>query len=187
MSFINTVYNFVVEPSKAVNDIIKSRSLFMAFLGYVTGSLSIMIMFALEAGGMGSLGFTLTFLAVLFMDICIGFFISSGAHLLLELSTGKGSATGLFTLVGLSQFALTLLVSFALMEAALPALSVLKFFVFLAVACIQFYFVLFMMNKAYGLSKIRTFFTLVLSFIPAVLSLFAACGAVVFLIVWMFI
>ena len=184
MSFINTVYNFIIEPSKAINDIIKTRSLFLSFLGYFTGSLSIMIMFALEAGGMGSLSFTFTFFAVLFMDICIGFFISSGAHLLLELSTGKGSAVGLFTLVGLSQFCLTLLVSFALMQAALPVLGVLKFFVFLAVACVQFYFILFMMNKAYGLSKIRTFFTLVLSFIPAVLSLFAACGAFVFFIVW---
>ena len=184
MSLINTVYNFVIEPSKAVNDIIKNRSLFLSFLGYFTGSLSIMIMFALEAGGMGGISFTLTFLAVLFMNICIGFFISSGAHLLLELSTGKGSAAGLFTLVGLSQFCLTLLVSFALMEEVLPLLGIFKFFVFLVVACLQFFFILFMMNKAYGLSKIRTFFTLILSFIPAVLSLFAACGAVVFLLVW---
>ncbi len=185
MNFINTVYDFVTEPSKAVDDIIKTRSLFMAFLGYVTGSLSIMIMLALGAGGMSNFGFTFAFFGVLLADICIGFFVASSAHLLLELSTGKGSAAGLFTLIGLSQFSLTLLVSFALMQAALPALAVLKGFAVVIVAVLQLCFILYMMNKAYGLSKVRTFFTLVLSLVPAVLSIFMAGGAALALIIYL--
>lgn len=185
MTFINTLYDFVTEPSKAVDDIIKSRSLALALLGYAAGSLSVMIMWALGGGGMGNFAFTFGFFAVLFVDLCIGFFVASSAHLLLEISTGKGSALGLFTLIGLSQFCLTLLVSFALMQAAAPVLAVFKFLVLFIVALLQIYFILYMMNKAYGLSKVRTFFTLILSLAPAVLSLFAACGAFFFLLFWM--
>ena len=111
--------------------------------------------------------------------------MASSAHLLLEISTGKGSALGLFTLIGLSQFCLTLLVSFALIQAAAPALAALKFFALFIVAVLQICFILYMMNKAYGLSKVRTFFTLILSLAPAVLRLFAACGAFFFLLFWM--
>lgn len=184
MNFIDTVYKFVTEPSKAVDEIIKARSLFHALLGYAAGSLSVMVMIALDGGGMGNLAFTFAFFAILFFDICIGFFLASSAHLMLEISTGKGSAAGLFTLIGLSQFSLTLLISFALMEAAFPPIAVLKGLVISAVAILQIAFVLYMMNKAYGLSKVRTFFTLLMSITPAVLCVFAACGAVVFLIVY---
>ena len=183
MNFINTVYDFITEPSKAVDDIIKTRSLFMAFLGYATGSLSIMIMLALGSGGMSDFAFTFAFFGVFFADICIGFFIASSAHLLLELSTGKGSAAGLFTLIGLSQFSLTLLVSFALMRAALPVLACLQGAVICVVAVVQIWFILYMMNKAYGLSKARTFFTLLLSLAPAALSLFLAGTAALALLI----
>ena len=69
MGFINALYNFVTEPSKAVDGIIKSRSLALAFLGYAAGSLSIMIMWALSGGGMGNFAFTFGIFAVLFVDL----------------------------------------------------------------------------------------------------------------------
>lgn len=187
MNFINALYDFVTEPSKAIDGIIKSRSLALALLGYAAGSLSVMTMWALGEGGMGGFAFAFGFFAVLFMDLCAGFFVASSAHLLFEISTGKGSALGLFTLIGLSQFALTLLVSFALTAAAVPFLAGLKFLVVAVTAVLQLCFILYMMNKAYGLSKTRTFFTLVFSLAPAVLSLFAACGAFVFLLVWLIV
>ncbi len=184
MNFINTIYDFVTEPSKAVDEIIKARSLFHALLGYAVGSLSVVIMLALDGGGMSNIAFTFAFFAVLFFDICIGFFIASSAHLMLELSTGKGSAAGLFTLMGISQLSLTLLISFALIETVFPPIAIIKTLVLLTVAVLQIAFVLYMMNKAYGLSKTRTFFTLLMSLVPAVLCVFAACGGVVFLIIY---
>ena len=71
------------------------------------------------------------------------------------------------------------------MQAAAPVLAVFKFLVLFIVALLQIYFILYMMNKAYGLSKVRTFFSLILSLAPAVLSLFAGCGAFFFLLFWM--
>lgn len=158
----------------------------LALLGYFSGALSLMMMIALESGKkFSSFGFTAGTVGFLFFNVCIGFFFSSSAHLFLELATGKGRAAGLFVLIGLSEFTKTLLVAFALVCAAIPSLAPFRIIIVLIVLLFQTLVVLFMMHKAYGLSKISTFFALVASFIPSVISLFAFGILMFSFIFWM--
>jgi hypothetical protein len=173
MHFFNTLFNFAVKPGEEINKIMQERRLTLALLGYFGGALSLMMMIALESGKkFGSFGFTAGTVGFLFFNVCIGFFFSSSAHLFLELTTGKGRAAGLFVLIGLSEFTKTLLVAFALAAAAIPPLAPFRIIVVLIVLLFQILVILFMMHKAYGLSKTGTFFALVASFIPSIISLF---------------
>lgn len=186
MAFLNTLFNFVQSPSAAINKIMHEPRFGFAVLGYIVGALSILMMCSLEGGGsVGRFWLVSGFLLILFFNVCVGFFFASSAHLFLELTTGKGSAAGLFVLLGLSEFTKTLLVAFALSASALPALAAARTVVVILVLLLQLFFVLFMMQKAYGLSKIRTFFALFVSFVPSLISLLVVGFAVLGFIFWL--
>jgi hypothetical protein len=186
MNFFDTLFNFAVKPGEEINKIMQERRLTLAMLGYFAGALSLMMMFALESGKpFSSASFTAGLLAFLFFNICVGFFFSASAHLFLELTTGKGRAAGLFVLIGLSEFTKTLLVAFALTALAAPQLLAFKTLAVLIVLLLQVMVILFMMHKAYGLSKTGTFFALVASFVPSLISLFALGFLFVAFIFWL--
>lgn len=186
MNFINTVFDFAQNPAQAVNDIMAKKELRLAVWGYVAGSLSIMLMSALEgAGTMSLFGFFMGFLGFLFFNVCIAFFFASSAHLFLELTTGKGNAAGLFVLLGVSEFTKALLVAFALTSAAVPALAAARWMVVILVLILQLLFILYMMQRVYGLSQFRTLAALVMSFVPSVVSFFAAGFLFILFIFWL--
>jgi hypothetical protein len=173
MNFVENLRVFAQSPANALNDIIKKRDLWLALIGYGAGALSAAVMLALEDGGTSQLRLTAMVIFFLSLHASIGFFLASSSHLLLEITTAKGTAYGLFTLIGLSEFTKTLLVAYALIAAAFPFLGLVKAWVILFILGLQLYSILYMMQKVYGLSKIRTFFSMLLSFIPSIISLLA--------------
>jgi len=168
----STLFNFVLKPSPTINQIMQERKLKLAFLGYSIGAFSIVLAHGLNTGT-SIAGFIFLFLFILFFNVCISFFFSATAHLFLELTTGRGRAAGLFVLLGISEFAKTLLVAFSLIALNIPALYTYKGLFAFIILLLQLFFVLYMMKHAYGLSKKMTFFALIISFVPAIICFFA--------------
>lgn len=168
-----TLFNFVLKPSSTINEIMQERNLRLALLGYCMGAFSLTLSTMLREGQNNPFVFIIIFLAALFFSICISFFFSATAHLFLELTTGRGRAAGLFVLIGLSEFTKTLFVAFTLIALNFPFLFEYKTLIAVIVFIIQLFFILYMMQHAYGLSKKRTFFALLVSFIPAIICFFA--------------
>ena len=166
-----TLFNFVLKPSPTINQIMQERNLKLALIGYSMGAFSVVLSYGLQKG-ISAGGFIAAFLLVLFLSICVSFFFSATAHLFLELTTARGRAAGLFVLLGLSEFAKTLLVAFSLIALNIPWLFALKGLFTFAVLVLQLFFVLYMMQHAYGLTKKMTFLALIISFVPAIICFF---------------
>ncbi|MDR1683852.1 MAG: hypothetical protein LBR90_00115 [Elusimicrobiota bacterium] len=180
MTVFNNLLEIAQNPSAQINKIMQERRLPLALLGYFTGALSVVMASSLAQGLLhGKSFFVFSVIFVLGLNLCLGFFLASSAHLLLELTTGKGRAAGLFVLIGLSEFAKTLLVAFALIARALPAAEPFGPLVTLLALLLQLFFILFLMQKAYGLGKIKTFFALAASLAPAFISMFLIAGFVI--------
>ena len=167
----STLFNLVLNPSPTINRIMQERNLKLALLGYCVGSFSIVLSHGLKEG-ISTGGFIFSFLLILFLTVCVSFFFAATAHLFLELTTTRGRAAGLFVLLGLSEFAKTLLVAFALIALNFPGLFAFKALVNFIVLLLQLFFVLYMMQHAYGLSKKMTFLALIISFVPAIICFF---------------
>lgn len=177
----STLFNLVLKPSPTINQIMQERNLKLALLGYSVGTFSIILSQGLVKGiNIG--GFIASFILILFLSVCISFFFSATAHLFLELTTARGRAAGLFVLLGLSEFAKTLLVAFTLIALSFPALLPFKSFFSFIVLLLQLFFVLYMMQHAYGLSKKMTFLALIISFVPAIICFFGTIFLLVGLI-----
>lgn len=186
MTFFNNLSAFAQNPAAVIGQAISRREVRLAVWGYVAGALCIMLMSGIEGAKTVSLfGFFMGFIGFLFFNLCLGFFFAASAHLFLELTTGKGSAVGLFMLFGLSEFTKAILVAFALTSAAMPALNALRWLIVLLVLVLQIMFILYMMQRVYGVSKIRTFSALAVSFVPSVISFFAAGFLFVIFIFWL--
>ncbi len=180
-----TLFNFVLKPRSTINRIMQERNLRLALLGYCVGAFSLTLSSMLRDGQNNPFIFIAIFLAALFFNVCISFFFSATAHLFLELTTGRGRAAGLFVLIGLSEFTKTLLVAFTLIALNLPFLFAYKTLITIIVSVIQLFLILFMMQHAYGLSKKRTFFALLISFVPAIICFFATIFMLIGLLVWL--
>lgn len=180
----STLFNFVLEPSPTINKIMQERKLLLALLGYCVGAFSVTLAFSLREGT-GILAFLGCFTVVLFLSVCISFFFSATAHLFLELTTGRGRAAGLFVLLGISEFAKTLLVAFTLIALNFPVIFAYKNLFSFIVFVLQLFFVLYMMQHAYGLTKKRTFFALLISFVPAIICFFASIFVLISAIFWL--
>ena len=167
----STLFNLVLKPSPTINQIMQERNLKLALLGYGVGAFSIVLSYGLREG-ISAVGFIFAFLLVLFLSVCVSFFFSATAHLFLELTTARGRAAGLFVLIGLSEFTKTLLVSFTLIALNFPALFAFKALVNFVILLLQLFFILYMMQHAYGLSKKMTFLALIISFVPAIICFF---------------
>jgi len=167
----STLFNLVLKPGPTIDRIMQERNLKLALLGYSVGAFSIILARGLTKGiSIG--GFIAAFILILFLSICISFFFSATAHLFLELTTARGRAAGLFVLIGLSEFTKTLIVAYTLIALNFPTLLHLKpLFIFL-ILVLQLFFVLFMMQHAYGLSKKMTFLALIISFVPSIICFF---------------
>ncbi len=180
----STLVNFVLKPSPTINQIMQERKLKLAMLGYCIGAFSIVLARGLTSG-ISTAGLILSFLAFLFFNVCISFFFSATTHLFLELTTGRGRAAGLFVLLGISEFAKTLLVAFSLIALSIPAIYAYKGLFAFAVLLLQLFFVLYMMKHAYGLNKTMTFFALIISFVPSIICFFATIFILISAIIWL--
>ena len=180
----STLFNLVLEPGPTINQIMQERKLRLALLGYCIGAFSIVLAYSLKEGT-SFFAFLGLFLLILFFNVCISFFFSATAHLFLELTTGRGRAAGLFVLLGLSEFAKTLLVAFTLIALSFPALFAYKALVNFTVVIIQLFFVLYMMQHAYGLNKKMTFIALLISFVPSIICFFATIFILIGAVIWL--
>jgi len=180
----NALFNFVLKPSPTINQIMQERKLKLALIGYSVGAFSIVLAHGLIKGT-SILGFLCSFLFILFFNVCISFFFSATAHLFLELTTGRGRAAGLFVLLGLSEFTKTLLVAFSLIALNFPVMFAFKGLFAFAVLILQLFFVLYMMQHAYGLNKKTTFLALIVSFVPAIICFFATIFLLISAIFWL--
>lgn len=180
----STLFNLVLKPGPTIDQIMQERKLKLALLGYCIGAFSIILAANLK-GGINFFAFLALFIATLFFNVCISFFFSATAHLFLELTTGRGRAAGLFVLLGLSEFAKTLLVAFSLIAMSFPALFAYKGLFAFIVIVLQILFVLYMMQHAYGLNKKMTFLALIVSFVPAIICFFATIFILIGSIFWL--
>jgi len=180
----STLFNLVLKPSPTINQIMQERKLKLALLGYCMGAFSIVLAHGLTTETSPT-GFVLRFILILFFNVCISFFFSATAHLFLELTTGRGRAAGLFVLLGLSEFAKTLLVAFSLIALNVPALYAFKSLFVFIVLLLQLFFVLYMMKHAYGLNKKMTFLALIISFVPSIICFFATIFILISAIIWL--
>lgn len=169
----STLFNLVLKPGPTIDRIMQERNLKLALLGYCVGTFSIILAQGLTRGiSIG--GFIASFILILFLSVCISFFFSATAHLFLEITTARGRAAGLFVLLGLSEFAKTLLVAFTLIALNFPTLLHFKALFTFIILLLQLFFVLYMMQHAYGLSKKMTFLALIISFVPAIICFFGS-------------
>lgn len=180
----STLFNLVLKPSPTINQIMQERKLKLALLGYCMGAFSIVLAHGLTTE-VRPTGFVFSFILILFFNVCISFFFSATAHLFLELTTGRGRAAGLFVLLGLSEFAKTLLVAFSLIALNVPALYAFKSLFVFIVLLLQLFFVLYMMKHAYGLNKKMTFLALIISFVPSIICFFATIFILISAIIWL--
>lgn len=186
MKFFDNLSSFAQNPAAVISGAIARREVRLAVWGYVAGALCLMLMSGIEGAKTVSLfGFFMGFIGFLFFNLCLGFFFAASAHLFLELTTGKGSAVGLFMLFGLSEFTKALLVALALTTAAVPALDGIRWLMVLLILILQLMFILYMMQRIYGVSKIKTLGALAVSFVPSVLSFFAAGFLFVLFLFWL--
>ncbi len=186
MKFFDNLSSFAQNPAAVIGGAISRREVRLAIWGYVAGALSIMLMSGLYGAKTVSVfGFFMGFMGFLFFNLCLGFFFAASAHLFLELTTGKGSAVGLFILFGLSEFTKALLVALALTSAAVPALDGIRWLIVILILILQLMFILYMMQRIYGISKIKTFGALAISFVPSVISFFAAGFLFILFIFWL--
>lgn len=186
MKFFDNLSSFAQNPAAVIGGAISRREVRLAIWGYVAGALCIMLMSGIDGAKTVSVfGFFMGFMGFLFFNLCLGFFFAASAHLFLELTTGKGSALGLFMLFGLSEFTKALLVALALTTAAVPALGAIRWLIVILILILQLMFILYMMQRLYGVSKARTLGALALSFFPSVISFFAAGFLFVIFIFWL--
>jgi hypothetical protein len=186
MTFLDKFFDLAKNPAQVFADMISKKEVRTAIWGYVIGALSLMMMCGIEGGGTISVFWLfMGFVGFLIFNLGLGFFFAASAHLFLELTTGKGNAVGLFILLGLSEFTKALLVAFALMASAIPQLAAIRWLIVIAILILQLMFILFMMQRVYGLGKIRSFFALAISVIPSAVFFFAAGFALISFIFWL--
>ncbi|MBI4056603.1 MAG: hypothetical protein HY399_03550 [Elusimicrobia bacterium] len=90
-------------PSQTVQRIVVTRPIPLGFLAYLVGAVSLFLSRCLaHRGFLMEPGLPL-FLWICFWQLSLGFFLTALAHLFVEMGGGSGSAKGLFVLLGLSE------------------------------------------------------------------------------------
>lgn len=100
-NLMETLYDIVFEPSKAMRDIAEGRKLKQAFIAFFIGTL--LPMWALYSGlkTVNMHGFTTMVLSMhVFGGLVMWFFAAAVFSLVAELFGGRGSAAGLFAAMG---------------------------------------------------------------------------------------
>ncbi|WP_424245580.1 hypothetical protein Dip510_000515 [Elusimicrobium posterum] len=157
MSFLQTnLLALFNNQSTLVKDIVEKRSFTLGFLGYLAGA------FAVTFFGNLTTGCTVTsFIAqmivslVFFMPFC--FFLAAVTHVFLDIFAKSGNALGLFSIIGISEFAKLLLVALGLIGMGINGGKAFMSLSYMAVVILQFFFLLGLLSKAYETSKSMVF------------------------------
>jgi len=181
MKIVNICLDFLDNPKENLSKIMKEKNIGLGFLGYLLGAFMLSIFFKLKGSQIITFNELLSATIGLFiLMIAIGYFLASSAHLLLDMTTGKGSAAGLFTLIGISHLVEILLLPFVLLGLSSTIIMNFSALFVLFVFILQLLVILYMMEATYGLSKTSTFFALIFSLIPAIISVFVISIAFLF-------
>ena len=176
-TFLN---QFAQNPDECLVNNIRKQKFPSAFIGYALGVISVYFAIKLNSLTQATLGsFLATCLFWFFFNILINFILAALANLFLEFAGYQSKASGIFIILGLSQFILTLLVPCYLIKQAFsPATGLMPLF-WIGIIFLQIYFILAAMKKTFELSKTVSVLAFILSFLFPFLAGF---GLVAFLI-----
>lgn len=176
-TFLN---QFAQNPEECLINNVEKQKFSYAFIGYALGTISVYFAIKLNSLTQAALGsFLITCLFWFFFNILINFILAALANLFLEFAGYQSKASGIFILLGLSQFILTLLVPCYLIKQAFSSATGLMPLFCFGIIFLQIYFILSAMKKTFDLSKTVSFLAFILSFLFPFLAGF---GLIVFLI-----
>lgn len=158
---------FFTDPSQKLASVVENRRVGGGILGYALGSFGLTVFFSI--GGATASGFITSYLFWFLVYLLAGYFISASAQLFLDLTVKKGSSSGMFALLGYVSSVHILLIAFALVGYALGWGFGAKFLVLLFCGAVKFLAYLALVSKAYKISPVMAFVSLVMSFLPVAL------------------
>lgn len=171
MNLLSAYFKYMREPAITVRAVLHARRLGQGLLGYACAALCMVLFFNVGASVSPAVLFA-KFVLVFAAELVIGYFVASLSGLFLDLSGSRASSAELFTLVGLSGFIKGLLVAYALIAAAQPALSFLGPLVWLLVWGLQIGFLIKNLGRAYGVSGGKAFVSLLFAVLPVAAAFF---------------
>lgn len=191
MTILELCYAFFEKPKETISKIMTEKYLSTAFLGYFTGALVMSIFVKMRGSGAISADtFLFSILFFYILMLAVGYFIASCAHLFLDMTTGKGNASGLFSLIGISHFIKIVIIPFLILSIQFPVLNQFSFLFLILIILIQLWVIIYMMQQTYQLKKGVTLVALIFSLVPAIISIVAIVVAVLvglFYIISMFL
>ncbi len=179
MSVLELCYAFFEKPKETISKIMREKYLSTAFLGYFTGALVMAIFWKMKSSsgvGLESFLFSIVFFYILMLSV--GYFVASCAHLFLDMTTGNGNASGLFSLIGISHFIKIVIIPFIILSIQFPLLREFSVLFLALVIIAQLWVIVYMMQQTYQLKKGITLLALLFSLVPALISIVTIVVAV---------
>jgi len=119
MKLFKTYYDYVDNPTRALEELFKNRSFQLALWGYFVAALS-WVLFFNTGDGLSAPAFLFKLCILFAAELTVGYIAAAFCSLFLDLSQIKNSAAELFIMVGTSCFIKGMLIAFALISAAFP-------------------------------------------------------------------
>lgn len=167
MELVKIYFQYIKDPSVALKNLLEKRSFLWACAGYFFATLGWVLFFNIGDHVFVPL-FLLKIVIVFLAELTAGYFIASLCGLYLDFCRVKVSPAELFVLVGSAGFIKGLLVSFALISAAVPWAD-LGFFAPLALLFVfglQLAYLTRSLSRVYGLGIGRALGAWVFGFVP---------------------
>lgn len=176
MSLLKTYFMYMQNPGEGMRQLMKNRSFVHACLGYFVAALSWVLFFNIADGlSIPVLGLKL---AIVFAaELTAGYFIAALCGLFLDLIRVKVSAAQLFVMIGSAGFIKAILIAFALISAAVPALHLgwLAPLALLFVFALQLIYLVCGLQQMWGVDTVEAVGGWLFGFVP-VGALFALVG-----------
>lgn len=165
MNLLSAYFKYMREPAITMRAVLHARRLGQGVLGYACAALCMVLFFNIGGSVSPAVLFT-KFVIVFAAELVLGYFVASLSGLFLDLAGAEASPAEIFTLVGLAGFIKGLLVAFALIAAAQPALSFLGPLAWLLVLGLQIGFLVKNLGRVYGVSGGKAFTSLLFAVLP---------------------
>lgn len=148
---LTDITGFILAPAEAAGTLAARRRYGAAFAGYAAGALALYLWGLITEPQTVTVYGVLAMFAVLFTAFVFkGFLYAAVAHASLSFMGGRGSAAGLFIIMGLTEFAALLLVPLGLVAAAanFGGLALGGLF-YMAVLVLQYYMLTVFIRRTY--------------------------------------
>ena len=172
MHLLKSYFQYVNEPEQALRTLLEEKSVAQACAGYLVAALGWVLFFNISSGV--TLPVLLLKVAIVFVaETIAGSFLASFCGLFLDFFRVDTSPVKLFVLIGSAGFIKGLLVAFALISAAVPAVHLGWFWPLAVVGVfgLQLGYLIRGLKRAYNVSYGKAFLVWVLSCVPVLAAL----------------